>query len=197
MPTSPYCHIQTFVNYLIDIRPQSILDIGLGNGKLGYIARDLLDVMLGERYRKEDRQVRIDGIEAFEGYIQGLQREIYDDIYIGDAFEVISNVGQYEMIFIGDVLEHFEKDKGWELLNRCIQHTTAHMIINIPLGPEWEQPEIYDNPYEAHRAVWTWKDFEPFVYMYKLFNIHPGTYTTMLIRKDDYIDYKINMLRPK
>lgn len=194
MPTSPYCHIPTFVNYLIDTRPKSILDIGLGNGKLGYIARDLLDVMLGERYRQEDRQVRIDGIEVFEDYIQSLHREIYDKIYIGDAYEVLNTVGKYEMIFIGDVLEHFEKEKGWEVLDRCIQHTTDHMIINIPLGEEWEQSEIYNNPYEKHRSVWRWKDFEPFAYFYKIFNIHPGEYATLLIRKDDYIRYKINQL---
>lgn len=195
MPTSPYCHIQTFVNYLIDIRPNAILDIGLGNGKLGFIARDLLDVMLGERYRKEQRQVRIDGIEVFEDYIQNLQREIYDEIYIGDAFEKIDQLGRYEMIFIGDVLEHFEKPKGWEFLDRCIQHTSAHLIINIPLGTEWEQEEIYNNPYERHRSVWTWHDFEPFTYQYKFFDIHPGRYATLLIRRDDYIDFKISRLK--
>ncbi|MDA8138508.1 MAG: class I SAM-dependent methyltransferase [Desulfobacteraceae bacterium] len=195
MPTSPFAHIQTFVNYLIETRPASVLDIGLGNGKLGFIARDLLDVMLGERYRREQWQVRIDGIEIFADYIQNHQRDIYDHIYIGDAYDIIETLGSYEMILIGDVLEHFEKDKAWQFLDRCAQHTTAHLIINIPLGPEWKQPEIYGNPHECHRSVWTWPELAPFTWKYKFFELHPATYATLLIRKGDYIDHKINLLR--
>jgi hypothetical protein len=194
MPTSPYVHIQTFVDYLIEIRPTSILDVGSGNGKLGFVARDLLDVMLGERYRREQWQGRIDGIEVFADYIQQLQREIYDHIYIGDAFDTIAQLGNYETIFIGDVLEHFEKPKAWEFLDRCIAHTDNYLILNLPLGPEWEQPAIYNNPYERHRSVWTWADFEPFTYKYQFFQIYPGTYATFLIRKGDYLDYKIHKL---
>ncbi len=195
MPTSPYVHMQIFVDYLIETRPASILDIGLGNGKLGFVARDLLDVMLGERYRRDEWQVRIDGIEVFEDYVQNHQREIYDHIYIGDAFETIVQLGNYQMIFIGDVLEHFEKPKAWEFLERCIGHSDGHLIVNIPLGPEWEQPDIYNNPYECHRSVWTWADFEPFTYKYKFFDIYPGIYATLLVRKNDYINYKIMKLK--
>ncbi|MFZ1987130.1 MAG: hypothetical protein WAU91_22160 [Desulfatitalea sp.] len=194
MPTSPYVHIQTFVNYLIETRPTSILDIGLGNGKLGFVARDLLDVMLGERYRREQWQVRIDGIEVFPDYVQNHQRDIYDHIYIGDAFETIAQLGNYEMIIIGDVLEHFEKPKAWEFLDRCIAHTDGHLILNLPLGSEWEQPAIYDNPFEQHRSVWSWSDLEPFTWQYKFFDIFPGKYSCLLIRKDDYIAYKIGQL---
>jgi hypothetical protein len=194
MPTSPYVHIQTFVDYLFEIKPASLLDIGLGNGKLGFVARDLLDVMLGERYRREKWQVRIDGIEVFADYIQRLQREIYDNIYIGDAFEVINQLGAYDAILIGDVLEHFEKPKAWEFLDRCIAHTERHLILNIPLGSEWEQEAIYDNPYERHRSQWSWADLEPFTYKYKFFDIYPGTYGSFLIRKGDYLDFKIRSL---
>ena len=98
MPTSPYSHIIQLINYLATTRPSSILDVGLGNGKLGFIARDFLDVMIGERYRKEDWEVKIDGIEVFADYIQGHQREIYDDIYIGNAFDIIDTLGSYDMI---------------------------------------------------------------------------------------------------
>jgi hypothetical protein len=195
MPTSPYAHIQTFVDYLLETRPTSILDIGLGNGKLGFVARDLLDVMLGERYRREQWQVRIDGIEVFPDYIQNHQRDIYDHIYIGDAFETIAQLGNYEMIFVGDVLEHFEKPKAWEFLDRCITHTEKHLILNLPLGPEWEQPAIYENPFEQHRSVWSWPELEPFTWKYKFFDIFPGRYSCLLIRKDDYIDYKITQLK--
>ena len=196
MPTSPYTHLQTFINFLIDTRPRSILDIGLGNGKLGFLARDLLDVMLGERYRREEWQVRIDGIEVFADYIQNHQKYIYDRIFIGDAFEIVPQLESYETIFLGDVLEHFDKARGWQFLDRCAARATRHLIINIPLGDAWEQPEIYGNPYERHRSAWSWEEFEPFTWQYKFFKLHPGTYATLLIRKEDYATYKIGNLYP-
>ena len=108
MPTSPYGHIETLVNYLNVSRPSSILDIGVGNGKIGFLARDFLDVMIGERYHKEDWQIRIEGIEAFPQYIQEHQKAVYDKIHIGNAFEVIDALGSYDMIILGDVLSRPE-----------------------------------------------------------------------------------------
>jgi hypothetical protein len=58
MPTSTYSHIPTVVRYLQKVKPSSILDIGLGNGKMGFIARDFLDVMLGEKHRREDWKIK-------------------------------------------------------------------------------------------------------------------------------------------
>ena len=89
--------------------PSSLLDIGLGNGKIGFLARDLLDTILGQRYKKEEWEIRIDGVEVFPDYIQEFQKAIYDNIIIGDAFDVIDPLGSYDLIFLGDVLEHFEK----------------------------------------------------------------------------------------
>ena len=190
MPTSPYIHIQTFVDYLLETRPSSLLDIGLGNGKLGFVARDLLDVMLGEHYRREDWQTRIDGVEVFPDYIQGHQPQIYDNIYVGDAWTLLPRLDTYDMIVLGDVLEHFDKQRAWAFLDICMNRTQSHLILNLPLGEAWEQPEIYNNPYEKHRSVWTWAELSPFVWKYKFFEIYPGTYSSMLIRKQDYAAFR-------
>lgn len=122
MPTSPYAHLYSLVVYLDSLRPKSILDVGLGNGKLGFIARDLLDVMLGKRYHKSEWQLKIDGIEVFRDYIQDHQRAIYNEIYIGDASEIIDQLGQYDVIIMGDVLEHFDKQKGMAFMDKCFSH---------------------------------------------------------------------------
>lgn len=99
------------IDFLNETRPSSLLDIGLGNGKIGFIARDFLDVMTGERrkFSKEDWRTKIDGTELFPQYIQDDQRAIYDEIFIGNAFDVINTLWVYDMIVLNDVLEHFEK----------------------------------------------------------------------------------------
>jgi len=161
MPTSTYSHIPTVVRFLEAVRPESLLDIGLGNGKIGFLARDLLDVMLGERYHKKDWQVKIDGIEVFGDYIQAHQRAIYDEIHIGDAFEVIDTLGRYDVVFLGDVLEHLEKERAWEFLDKCLEHARSSVILAIPLGEKWVQPEIYGNPHEEHKSFWSREELEP------------------------------------
>jgi hypothetical protein len=192
MPTSPYGHLYTVVEFLNAIRPSSLLDIGLGNGKIGFIARDLLDVMLGQRYRQEDWQVKIDGIEVFADYIQNHQKTVYDDIYIGDAFDVIDSLGTYDMIVLGDVLEHFEKKKALQFMDKCVAHANQHLIVCIPLGEKWVQPAIYGNPHEKHLSFWQYEEFEPFVCAQKFFEYSPGLYGAFLVKKDDYLDYKNN-----
>ena len=192
MPTSPFSHITSMIRFLSKMLPSSILDIGVGNGKLGFIARDLLDVMLGERFRKEDWKVRLDGIEAFPHYIQDHQRAIYDNIYIGDAFDVIDTLGRYDMVILGDVLEHFEKEQALKFLDKCAEHSNKSLAIFIPLGKNWIQSEIYGNPYERHLSFWDREEFAPFICDQELFTFpNIGNYGAFLIHKEDYIDFKI------
>jgi hypothetical protein len=192
MPTSTYSQIPTVVSYLQAVMPSSLLDIGLGNGKFGFIARDFLDVMLGERYHKKDWKIKIDGIEIFENYIQDYQKSIYDEIFIGDAYDVIDELGQYELIYLGDVLEHIEKNRAYEFLEKCANHCNRFLILSIPLGEKWIQPEMYGNPHEEHLSFWNAEDFEEFS-IEKSYLTFPniGQYGTFLIKAEDFIHYRL------
>ncbi len=199
MPTSPYAHIYTIVEFLSNVRPSSILDVGVGNGKMGFVARDLLDVMSGEldKFKKEDWKIKIEGIEIFSEYIQDHQRAIYDHIYIGNAFDVIDTLETYDMIILGDVLEHFEKSQAHQFLDKCIAHSNTHIIVCIPLGEKWTQGAIYGNPYEKHLSFWSFEEFKPFACSHNIFQYAPGAYGAFLIKKEDYIDCKIEALKSK
>lgn len=195
MPTSPYAHLYTLVLYLDALRPKSILDIGLGNGKLGFIARDLLDVMYGERYHRSQWQLKLDGIEVFEDYVQDHQRAIYNDIYIGDAFDVIDRLGNYDMIILGDVLEHFDKQKGVAFMDKCVGHANEAVGLFIPLGDGWAQGAIYGNPYETHRSSWHLDELKSFSSKHQIYEYGQGRYGAFLIPKHQYIDKRIEMIK--
>ena len=47
MSANPYDHISDYVRFLTRMRPKSILDVGMGNGRLGYVARHLFNAMDG------------------------------------------------------------------------------------------------------------------------------------------------------
>lgn len=159
---------------------------------MGFIARDLLDVMLGERYRKEDWEVRLDGIEIFPDYIQDHQKAIYDNIFIGDALDIIDNLDYYDLIYIGDTLEHFIKEQGWQMLDKCAVHSKKHIILSIPLGKNWKQPKIYGNPHEEHKSFWSFEELEPFVSEKGFLNFpNIGLYGTFLIQREDFLHYRM------
>lgn len=195
MPTSPYAHLYSLVLYLNTIRPQSILDVGLGNGKLGFIARDYLDVMLGEHYHKSQWKLQLDGIEVFGDYIQYHQRAIYNDIYIGNAYDVIDELGQYDMILLGDVLEHFDKQTGQDFLDKCFNHTNEAVALFIPLGDTWQQEAIYGNPYETHQSSWDLDELLPYCSQYQTIEYNQGDYGSFLIPKKTYITKRIEALK--
>jgi hypothetical protein len=69
MPSSSWKHISKTIEQIWDISPTSVLDIGIGFGKWGFLLREYLEVCQG-RYQKSEWCIKIDGIEIFEPYIQ-------------------------------------------------------------------------------------------------------------------------------
>ncbi|CCQ91794.1 conserved hypothetical protein [Nitrospina gracilis 3/211] len=194
MPTSTYSDLESVLKFFNHAKPRSLLDIGVGFGKIGFLAREFLDVMMNESYRPADWKVRIDGIEAFSDYIQDHHKALYDSIHIGDAFEVIDGLGKYDAIVLGDSLEHFEKERAWQMLDKCAEHCTGYLMIFIPLGERWEQEAIYGNEYERHLSFWTREEFEPIATACKFSRFEGiGDYGRFLIHVGHYRHHRLRM----
>ncbi|HEY8511770.1 MAG TPA: class I SAM-dependent methyltransferase [Cyclobacteriaceae bacterium] len=159
MPTSHSGQINTIVDLLTIINPKKLLDIGVGHGKYGFLAREYLDISDNSK-PYSTRTVQIDGIEAFPEYITDLQRLIYDTIHIGNALDVIDKVDNYDLILMMDVFEHFTYEDGMALLNKCLKHS-KHVLISCPRNVEPQGAE-YGNIYETHRFEWRKKHFRSY-----------------------------------
>ena len=84
MPSSHYFQLNEIVDLISLADPVKLLDIGVGFGKYGFLAREYLELWKdGGDYQKWNRQ--IDGIEAFEPYITPVHQFIYNNIFIGNA----------------------------------------------------------------------------------------------------------------
>lgn len=156
MPTSHHYQLNEITDLIIRTNPRKMLDIGIGFGKYGFLAREYLELWNGSgEYNKWERQ--IDGIEAFEGYITPLQNMIYDHIYTGDALNVLPGIDQkYDLILLIDVLEHFGYEDGSRILREC-RRISDNTLISVPRIVS-KQEEIFGNPYETHKYQWTRKD---------------------------------------
>lgn len=174
MPTSYHGYITDCIEKVRELKPKSVLDVGVGFGKWGFLFREYLDVMEGRVY-PEDWQTQIDGIEIHAPYLGPWQRSIYSNIMVGNAVEIFRSkpLQTYDLIFCSDVLEHIPRAAAANLLVHFRLKAKA-VLINVPIGEEWlDQGELYGNAHEAHVSAWDKPDFPESSYS-KLYRCNNG-----------------------
>ena len=132
MPHSDNTNVYAIVQLLDELRPASVLDVGAGAGKYG----DLVRQVLPDSY--------VDAIEVWEPYIdEYLLNHTYRNIIIADVRTV--DIGPYDLVIFGDVLEHMTKEESIKVFNKV----TGSVIISIPIV-HYPQGHSHGNPYEEH-----------------------------------------------
>jgi SAM-dependent methyltransferase len=161
--TSNWQNISYNIDLVKRLDPKSILDIGVGFGRWGILFREFLEVW-GERNYTGKWNRRIDGVEIFPGYLKDYHKYFYSNIYNEEALSFMRKLDiKYDLINCGDVIEHLEKNDALELIRLCLEKSQS-VLINIPIGDNWEQGAINNNEYERHRSSWQLSDFADFKY---------------------------------
>ena len=156
MPSSTYKALPFILQEIIKTQPGSVLDIGIGFGKWGFLCREYLESWNNRVYPK-DWEVQIDGIEIWKDYVERLPwlKTIYNTIHIGDACDVIDKLQSYDVIIAGDVIEHIDKTRGISLIKKLAEKARQKLILSIPLGSNWMgNKTVAGNPFESHQAIW-------------------------------------------
>src|SRR6266851_1391535 len=93
MPSSRPNTIPTIIHLIRQLRPRSILDVGVGFGKWGHLFREYTDINEAEndpsRYDRKNWKVRIDGIEGYAAYLTAMHRYLYNEVHVGDACKAV------------------------------------------------------------------------------------------------------------
>jgi hypothetical protein len=144
-------------NIILDLSPKSILDIGIGFGKNGFLAREYCDIWHG-RY-PGNFATTIHGIEVFDKYITDIQKYIYDSIFIGDATSTNmftpGMLPHYDLILLTDVIEHMPKISGQILLESILAHSSAAIITTPIDAGVGIRGAANGNDFEAHLSQWS------------------------------------------
>ncbi len=141
MPTSHNHNIEYVTRLIRHHSPETILDVGAGAGKYGHLLRAIyLDP-------------KVDAVEVWEPYIKKYKlKSLYNKIYQIDIRE-FSNFN-YDLIILGDVLEHMSKEDAVKVMN-LIKLQAKMAIISIPIC-HCPQGHVHGNPYEEHvKDDWT------------------------------------------
>ena len=90
-----------------------------------------------------------------------MHRFLYNDIHVGDACVLIRRLPRYDVIFMGDIIEHLEKAVGCQLLRDALKKARRGLIVSTPRY-ETSQADLCGNELERHRSLWSAKDFNRF-----------------------------------
>lgn len=161
MPTSNPQMLVKIGDEVIKRQPKSFLDLGFGFGKYGVIAREYGDVWKGKTYKKEDWNMKLDGVDIFEYYISEHHKYIYDNIYIQDIHEFVKQDFSYDMAIFLDVIEHIPRDKGFEILDN-LKKKVNYSVIATPFDPGKTKGGQFGNKNEAHISKWNFNDFQKY-----------------------------------
>lgn len=137
--------------------PLRALDIGCGSGTYPKLVNDILTA-----------KPHWTGIEIWEPYVAQFElAKLYDVLHITSAIDVLSAKYDelktaehpldklYDLIFIGDVLEHMPRAIALNVLELCkrLLAPRGMLIVSVPIG-SYPQGEYLGNPHEAHVDTW-------------------------------------------
>jgi predicted TPR repeat methyltransferase len=135
------------------IRVERCLDIGAGTGKYGMMVR---------QYHPG---CHIIGVEVERDYISKFNlKRIYDEIWVMPAQDLIEERLDdiYDIVVLGDCLEHLRKSDGVDLLNFLV-YRTSYILAIYP--ERYIQGEWQGYRREAHISFWHEGDFSGLDYV--------------------------------
>lgn len=123
-----------------------VLDLGIGVGDFGKLIKKNITA-----------PTRITGVEAWEKY-RGRKWSYYDEIVIADIQTFLAQSDQtFDFVLLVDVLEHFSREDGENVLNALKQRARRAVIVSTPTTG-YPQGATTGNPYQEHRCIWSTHD---------------------------------------
>lgn len=131
---------------VMDMRPNSIVEVGIGFGKWGVMCKEYLKYWMGV-------DVRITGIEVFGGYANTAYG-VYNKVVEKDVMSVLGELEDADLVLAVDVIEHLRRKDG----ERMLAAIGNRYIVTTP-GYWSSQGTCFGNEHEQHRSQWKEDDF--------------------------------------
>ncbi len=148
-------NIPDIIHLIADAKPKSVLDLGMGNGKYGFLIREYFYKRAEGSLGTWPHVEKVDGLDVFNGYIKPHHSCCYDSYSFGNALEI--DHPKYDLYLAIDTLEHWPKDQAHALLEKLLQK--GNVLVSTPkdIG---EQGASHGNEWERHISQWYPGDFD-------------------------------------
>ncbi len=148
MPYSSFIFDKSIEEIIRLLKPETILDLGAGAGKYGELAR------------KINPSIKLTAVEIEQDYVKKFNlSSIYDEVWNISVTDLINPKyydSAFDVVMIGDIIEHLKKSDGIDLLNFLI-YRCRWIILEFPYRYLQNSVDGYHS--EAHISVWTKNDF--------------------------------------
>lgn len=178
MASSFASQIPTIVHLITQLRPATMLDVGKGFGKYGFLAHEYWGILRtrrtdSSRTLAEQSNLIIDAVECNRDYLWPHLEHIYRTVYEGRIEDLVLSLPNYDLVIMCDVIEHLAKETGKEVV-KTILARSSEMIVSTP-RKFFPQGELYKSPDERHISEWRPKDFKSFGVWVDWQNIDAGS----------------------
>jgi hypothetical protein len=146
VPTGPLAPVPVIIESALALEPRSVLDLGMGTGKYGFLIRDQTDFAGGKR------TLRIVGIEGYAAYIREHHHAIYDEVVIGDVRDYLTTTNErFDVGLAIDIIEHFEPERAVDFVGKALD-VCRFVFVSSPRV--YFPQDDHDNVLEWHRSWW-------------------------------------------
>jgi len=147
------------------IRGTSILDVGCGYGKWGFLVKKFFFCTKNGNAIVEPF---VAGIDRHHGNLQGLTRHgVYDLLVRGDATRLSFRDKSFDTVLAFEVIEHLTKADGYKALQEFERIAKSCVMLSTPntkcLRAGLEE-QFGFNPFEAHLSWWKIKELRALGY---------------------------------
>lgn len=153
--------IPVVLHVLQQLEPRTVLDVGKGFGKYGFLIHEYFGLDSTKRpdpglTLAEQSRVTIDAVECNPDYLWPHLRQFYRTVRLGRIEELCLELPAYDVVLMTDVIEHLEKPIAEGVLASFFKRGST-IVLSTPT--HFLQQDLYQSPDERHRSFWTTRDF--------------------------------------
>jgi hypothetical protein len=158
MPFSADVFDQWIASLVGLLQPATVCDIGPGAGKYGRLVR--------AQATRDGFPTHLTALEIDPTYVETYRLgDIYDAVIVDDATNLIATPRtRFDLVIIGDCIEHIRKSAAVDLLNFLV-YRTGYICLVVPeahVQDDWE-----GHAAEAHISTWSAEDFRGWETLHK------------------------------
>jgi len=162
MASSFINQVPTIIHLVQKLKPRSILDIGKGFGKYGFLIHEYAGIdntkkLEPSKSLKELSKIKIDAVEVDADLMLPHLGQIYNEIYFEDILTLYPNLPTYDLVLMIDIIEHINKEAALQLLQNFLSKGSK-IIVATP--KHFFEQDLYQSKFEHHVSHWTKRDFD-------------------------------------